>query len=106
MRKGIYRIETTISQTSSKGVALINEEGIRGLDNEYVYVGSQVTKYGKRGWSFDAMRYRKSGPGISLQGFLATVYGEESEVEFRLRGESDADASIKVAIHGRWVDDL
>jgi hypothetical protein len=106
MREGIYRIETTISQASSKGVAMISNDGIRGLDNAYIYVGSQVTKNGKRGWSFDAMRYGKSGPGISLQGFSATVYGEESEGEFRLSGETDADASMKVAIHGRWIDDL
>jgi hypothetical protein len=42
----------------------------------------------------------------TLQGFSATIYGEEGEEEFRLRGESDADAKTKVAIHGRWVADL
>jgi hypothetical protein len=33
MREGIYRIGTTISQTSSEGIAMINNNGIRGLDN-------------------------------------------------------------------------
>jgi hypothetical protein len=106
MREGIYRIETTISQTSSKGVAMINNDGIRGLDIDYVYAGTQVIKYGKRGWSFSAERYGKSGPGPSIRYFSATVYGEEGEGEFRLWGESDADANTKVAIHGRWVADL
>jgi hypothetical protein len=85
---------------------MASKDGIRGLDNDYVYAGSQVIKYGKRGWSFSAVRYGKSGLGISLQGFSATVYGEEGGEEFRLWGESDADANTKVAIHGRWVADL
>jgi hypothetical protein len=106
MREGIYRIETTIGQASTKGVAMASKDGIRGLDNDYVYASSQVIKYGKRGWSFSAVRYGKSGPGFSLQGFSATIYGEEGEEDFRLPGESDADANTKVAIHGRWVADL
>ena len=103
MREGIYRIETTISQTSSGGVAMINNNGIRVLDNDYVYTGNQVAKRGKRGWSFSAERYGKSGRGSSIRRFSATVYGEEGEREFQLSGESDADANTKVAIHGRWV---
>jgi len=103
MREGIYRIETTISQTSSGGVAMINNNRIRGLDNDYVYTGSQVAKHGKRGWSFSAERYGKSGRGSSIRRFSATVYGEEGEREFRLWGESKADANTKFAIHGRWV---
>ena len=103
MRRGIYRIETTISQTSAEGIAMINNNGIRGLDNDYIYTGSQVAKYGKRGWSFSAERYGKSGRGSSIRRFSATVYGEEGEREFRLWGESKADANTKFAIHGRWV---
>jgi hypothetical protein len=103
MRRGIYRFETTISQTSSEGVAMISNNGIRGPDNDYVYTGSQVAKNGKRGWSFSAERYGKSGPRFSIRRFSAMVYGEEGEREFRLSGESDADANTKVAIHGRWV---
>jgi hypothetical protein len=103
MREGIYRIETTLSQTSSGGVAMINNNGIRVLDNDYVYTGSQVAKRGKRGWNFSAERYGKSGRGSSIRRFSATVYGEESEREFRLWGESKADANTKFAIHGRWV---
>jgi hypothetical protein len=103
MRRGIYRFETTISQTSSEGVAMISNNRIRGLDNDYVYTGSQVAKSGKRGWSFSAERYGKSGPRFSIRRFSAMVYGEEGEREFRLSGESDADANTKFAIHGRWV---
>src|SRR5258708_19064481 len=103
MRRGIYRFETTISQTSSEGVAMISNNRIRGLDNDYIYTGSHVTKRGKRGWSFSAERYRKSGRGSSIRSFSATVYGEEGEREFRLWGESNADATTKFAIHGRWV---
>ena len=103
MRRGIYRFETTLSQTSSEGVAMITNNQIRGLDNDYIYTGSQVTKHGKRGWSFSAERYGKSGRGSSVRRFSATVYGEEGEREFRLWGESKADANTKFAIHGRWV---
>lgn len=105
MREGIYRIETTKGQMSSNGVAMINNGRIRGLDNNYVYVGNQVTKLGKRGWSFSAERYSESGPGSFFRRFSATVYGDEGEEEFRLFGESDADASMKVAIHGWRVAD-
>ena len=103
MRRGIYRFETTISQTSREGIAMINNNRIRGLDNDYIYTGSHIAKCGKRGWSFSAERYGKSGRGSSSRRFSATVYGEEGEREFRLSGESDADANTKVAIHGRWV---
>ena len=103
MRDGIYRIETTISETFSGGVAVINNHGIRVLDNDYVYTGRQVAKCGKRGWSFSAERYGKSGRGSSIRRFSATVYGEEGEREFRLSGESNADTNTKFAIHGRWV---
>ena len=103
MRRGIYRIETTISQTSAEGIAMINDNGIRGLDNDYIYTGSHVAKHGKRGWSFSAERYGKSGRGSSVRRFSATIYGEEGEREFRLSGESDEDANTKFAIHGRWV---
>ena len=103
MRRGIYRIDTTISQTSAEGIAMINNNRIRGLDNDYIYTGSHVAKHGKREWSFNAERYGKSGRGSSIRRFSATVYGEEGEREFQLSGESDADANTKVAIHGRWV---
>jgi hypothetical protein len=103
MRRGIYRFETTISQTSREGIAMINNNRIRGLDNDYIYTGSHIAKCGKRGWSFSAERYGKSGRGSSIRRFSATVYGEEGEREFQLSGESDADANTKVAIHGRWV---
>ena len=103
MRRGIYRIDTTISQTSAEGIAMINNNRIRGLNNDYIYTGSHVAKHGKREWSFSAERYGKSGRGTSIRRFSATVYGEEGEREFRLSGESDADANTKVAIHGRWV---
>ena len=79
---------------------MINNNGIRVLDNDYVYTGSQVAKRGKRGWSFSAERYGKSGRGSSIRRFSATVYGEEGEREFRLWGESKADANTKFAIHG------
>jgi hypothetical protein len=103
MRRGIYRIETTISQTSAEGIAMIKNNGIRGLDNDYIYTGSHIAKCGKRGCSFSAERYGKSGRGSSNRRFSATVYGEEGEREFQLSGESDAEANTKVAIHGRWV---
>jgi hypothetical protein len=104
MREGIYRIETTISQTSSRGVAMIDNGGIRVLDNDYLYTGSQVAKRGKRGWSFSAERYGKSRIGPSTRSFSTTVYGEEGEREFQLLGRvKDADANTKFAIHGRWV---
>ena len=99
MREGIYRIETT----KGSGVAMINNGRIRGVDNDYVYTGRQVAKHGKRGWSFSAERYGKSGPSFCIRRFSPMVYGEEGEREFRLSGESDADANTKVAIHGRWV---
>jgi hypothetical protein len=79
---------------------------IRALDSGYIYVGSQVIKYGQRGWSFCAARYGKSQPGSSLQNFSATAYGQESDEEFWLCGESDADANIQVAIHGWRVAGL
>jgi hypothetical protein len=82
---------------------MIDNHRIRGLDNDYVYNGSQVAKHGKRGWSFSAEKYSKSGPGFSIRRFSAMVYGEQGEWEFRLSGESDADANTKFAIHGRWV---
>jgi hypothetical protein len=106
MNEGIYRIEVTSGQVSSKGVAMVSNDIIRALDSGYIYVGSQAIKYGQRGWSFCAARYGKSQPGSSLQNFSATAYGQESDEEFWLCGESDADANIQVAIHGWRVAGL
>jgi len=104
MREGIYRIETTIGQMSSNGVAMINDGRIKGLDNDYVYVGNQVIKKGKgedgvlvpRGighldhaFPFDASRQRSMTKGPKRN--------------FGYGGESDADVSMK-SRHSRLAD--
>ncbi len=33
--KAIYRIKTTVGQASSKGIAIVTEDGIRAVDQKY-----------------------------------------------------------------------
>jgi hypothetical protein len=56
---------------------MINNGRIKGLDYDYVYVGDQVIKKGKRGWSFRAERYWQSRLGFSFRCFSATVLKDE-----------------------------
>ena len=106
MRDGIYRVEFRSGQTIGKGIAVADNDTIRGFDETYFYFVGHFAKYGRPKRRVLAMRYAPQAQGFSNPGFPATVYSEEGEEEFLLKGEADGNSSIKITIHGTRIAEL
>jgi hypothetical protein len=106
MRDGIYRVEFRSGQTIGKGIAVADNDTIRGFDETYFYFVGHLAKYGRPKRRVLAMRYAPQAQGFSNPGFPATVYSEEREEEFLLKGEADGDSSIKITIHDTRIAEL
>ena len=106
MRDGIYRVEFRSGHTIGKGIAVAENNAIRGFDENYFYFVGPSVQHGRLKRRVLAMRYAPQPQGFSNPGFPATVSCEEGGEEFLLRGEADGDSSIKVTIHGTWIAEL
>jgi hypothetical protein len=106
MRDGIYRVEFRSGHTIGKGIAVADNNAIRGFDENYFYFVGRSVKHGRLKRRVLAMRYAPQVQGFSNPGFPATVSGEEGEAEFLLKGEADGDSGIKITIHGTWIAEL
>ena len=97
MRDGIYRVEFRSGQTIGKGIAVVDNDTIRGFDETYFYFVGHLAQYGRPKRRVLAMRYAPRAQGFSSPGFPATVYSEEREEEFLFKGEADGDSSNHTA---------
>src|SRR5260370_194556 len=99
MRNGIYLTELELERVSSKGIAAIDNDIIRGFDDRYFYfVGRLVrVEYPRPKRRGIVASCGESSQGQSNSRFQAIIYGEEA---FSLRGEVDGDSSIKIALRG------
>jgi hypothetical protein len=112
MRDGIYSFFITSDGTTSKGIAMVEHDAIRGFNANHIYSVERLFNYpaerasdrGKH-WRAKAIGNRVAQKG-SLRGFPAMVGGEEDEDEFSFEGESDADRQVSVEIQGAWLHDL
>ena len=67
------------------GIAVADNDTIRGFDETYFYFVGHLAKYGRPKRRVLAMRYAPQAQGFSNPGFPATVYSEEGEEEFLLK---------------------
>jgi hypothetical protein len=105
MQNGIYRLRGRIGHESEIGVAMIENNEIRGLGKIHVYVGERVSVYGKQGWKILGRRYAPV-TGAGLDGFEVNVFGEENETHFTLRGEVTSFGIEAVTLSGERLSDL
>ena len=106
MRDGIYRLTSQRNSVKEAGVATIKSDTLRGMDQTYVYFGRRVSAPGKQAWKIAAWSYTKSAVGFTLQQFETNFSGEESDVQFDLKGEVSSMSNVKIVLSGDRVADL
>ena len=106
MRDGIYSFNVRSDETVIKGIALIENNTIRGLSSSHLYTVERSTKYGKPCLLVNEVRHGPDPQGLVTRGFPAKREGEEGGDRFALEGESEGDINRKVAIQGAWLHDL
>jgi hypothetical protein len=106
MRDGIYSFDIRSDEWVTNGIVLIENGAIRGFNSNHVYTVERSVNSGKTRWCVAQVRYVSQAQGFSMLGFPATLYGEEGEDRFALKGKSDADINVTVEIQGRRLCDL
>ena len=67
MRDGIYRVEFRSGQTIGKGIAVADNDTIRGFDETYFYFVGHLAKYGRPKRRVLAKRYAPQAQGFPTQ---------------------------------------
>jgi hypothetical protein len=106
MRDGIYSFHVTSNGTTLNGIAMIQNDSIRGLTSGNVFPVERIRRYKKPCWHVYACRYANREQSTYGWGFPAIVAGEDREDSFALDGAADGDANVKISIHGKWLLDL
>lgn len=104
MRDGIYSFIVRSGDRVMKGIALVQNNMVRGFNWNGVYIVGRKPE--NTDWRVHAIRYGSHTQGVSLRGFPATLKGEEEEHGFRFEGEPDGGIKGRVAIQGTWLHDL
>jgi hypothetical protein len=102
MRDGIYSFNVTSRGT---GIAIVENNTIKGLTRNSTYISQPSTKYGEPCFLFHELPFGDP-QGFFRRGFPAKLLGEEGENHFKLSGESEGDSSLKVTIQGQWLCNL
>lgn len=112
MRNGIYSLYIRSNETTTKGIALVEHDAIRGVTRNYVYFVERLVNYPaerlrmhRKHWRAYETEYLPA-QAISMHGFPAKLDGEDDEDQFLFEGESDVDSHVRVEIQGAWLHDL
>jgi hypothetical protein len=115
MRNGIFSFYVRYNEIAIKGIALVENDAIRGFSRHHVYsverlIPFSVERFRKdrnTHWRVQAVVHRHA-PGVSASGFPATLVGEEGEDQFWYEGNAEADrqGKLKVEIQGAWLHDF
>ena len=113
MRNGIFSFYIRCDETATRGIALVENDAIRGFSRSHVYsierlIADSVERLRKdrnTRWRVKAMEHTHAD-GVSPRGFPARLEGEEGEDQFWYQGAADADRKLKVEIQGAWLHDL
>ena len=105
MLDGIYSFEITFLGTVIKGIAMAENNNIRGFNWSHVYRVERSEKHGKTYWQVTETPHASDTQGFVRGGFPAKLEGEEGEDRFAFEVAEEA-ADDKVSIQGRRLCDL
>jgi hypothetical protein len=113
MRDGIFSFYIRCDETATRGIALVENDAIRGFSRSNVYSieklivdsDERLRKDRNTRWRVKALEHTQT-KGVSTRGFPARLEGEEGEDQFWYQGAADADRKLKVEIQGAWLHDL
>jgi len=106
MLDGIYSFEITFLGTVIKGIAMAENDSIRGFNWSHVYRVERSEKHGKTFWHVTETPHASETQGFVRRGFPAKLEGEELEDRFAFEVAGEADVNEKVSIQGRRLCDL
>jgi hypothetical protein len=112
MREGIFSFYIRSDETTIRGIALVENDSIRGFNRSHIYCVERLASCPLRVpmdrctiWRVKAIEHT-AAQGLSIGGFPAKLEGEEEEEQFCFAGGSDADRLVRVEIQGAWLQNL
>ena len=106
MLDGVYSFEITFLGTVIKGIAMAENNNIRGFNWSHVYQVERSEKHGKIFWRVTETPHASDTEGFVRRGFPAKLEGEEREDQFAFEVTGATDVEDKVLIQGRRLCDL
>ncbi len=106
MLDGIYSFQITFLGTVIKGIAMAENDSIRGFNWSHVYKIERSEKHGKTYWYVTENPHASETQGFVRRGFPAKLEGEELEDRFAFEVAGEADDNDKVSIQGKRLCDL
>jgi hypothetical protein len=106
MLDGVYSFEITFLGTVIKGIAMAENDSIRGFNWSHVYKVERSEKHGKTYWHVTETPHASDTEGFVRRGFPAKLEGEEGEDRFAFEVAGETDVDDKVSIQGRRLCDL
>jgi len=106
MLDGIYSFEITYLGTVIKGIAMAEDNNIRGFNWSHVYKVERSEKHGKTYWHVTETPHASDTEGFIRREFPAKLEGEEGEDQFAFEVAGEEDENDKVSIQGRRLCDL
>jgi hypothetical protein len=91
MLDGIYSFEITFLGTIIKGIAMAENNNIRGFNWSHVYKVERSEKHGKTYWHVTETPHASDTQGFVRRGFPAKLEGEEGEDRFAFEVAGEAD---------------
>jgi hypothetical protein len=104
MLDGIYSFEITFLGTVIKGIAMAENNSIRGFNWSHAYKVDRSERHGKTYWHVTETPHASDTEGFVRSGFPAKLEGEEGEDRFAF--EVVGESGDKVSIEGRRLCDL
>jgi hypothetical protein len=113
MRDGIFSFYIRSNEISTRAIALVESDSIRGFNRSHIYSVERLIKHSverlrrdrNTHWRVKAMQHTLAR-GVFMRGFPAKLEGEEGEEQFWFEGGSDADKNVRVEIQGAWLRSL
>jgi hypothetical protein len=106
MLDGVYSFEITFLGTVIKGIAMAEDNNIRGFNWSHVYQVERSERHGRTYWHVTETPHASETQGFVRRGFPAKLEGEEGEDRFAFEVAGEADVNDKVSIQGRRLCDL
>jgi hypothetical protein len=105
MRDGMHSFDVTADRSATKGIALVENDKIKGFSWSHDYEVERSKRGEKAKW-FVRKRQPSSGTRGRGEFFPAKLEGEEGKDWFSLKGALHGDSNAKISIQGKRLRDL